>query len=476
MNESAPDPAVHDATDIHGVVAALRASFDAGSTLPIDARLDALAALRRAVVAERSALERALAEDLAKSPEEAMTTEIGIVLSEIDHMRRHLRSWLRPGRFSVGAALAPGTGRIVREPLGTVLVIAPWNYPLQLALAPVVGALAGGNTVVLKPSEVAPATSAALARLVDRHLDPAWIRVVEGGVEETTALLAERFDLIFYTGNGAVGRIVARAAAEHLTPTVLELGGKSPVFVDEGVDLARVARRIVWGKFTNAGQTCVCPDYLMGTEATLRALVPHLRDAITEMYGPDPRTSRAYGRIVNAKHLERLTGLLEDTEDADAVIGGKDGIVADERYIPPTVLQGVSWDDPVMGEEIFGPILPMLAVDGPAEAVARIRAGEKPLTAYVFTDDDAVRRLFTARTSSGSLAFDLTLAHLGAAGMPFGGVGESGMGAYHGRASLEAFTHAKPVVSKPLVPDTLAVVYPPHTRWKSAIVERLLGG
>lgn len=459
--------------DIPGTVAALRASFDAGTTLGIDGRLEALAALRRGIVAERSALERALAEDLGKSTQEATVTEIGVVLAEIDHMRRHLRSWLRPGRFGLGAVLAPGSGHVLREPLGTVLVIAPWNYPVNLALAPLVGAIAGGNTALLAPSELAPATSAALARLAARHLDPAWIRVVEGGVEEKTALLAERFDLIFYTGGGRVGRLVAHAAAEHLTPTVLELGGKSPVFVDEGVDLARAARRIVWGKFTNAGQTCTAPDHLMATPATLAALLPHLRAAIEEMYGPDPRTCEEYGRIVGEAQLDRLAGLLDG---ATAAIGGVDGIDRAARHIPPTVLVDVSFDDPVMDEEIFGPILPLLAVSGPLEAVDRIRAGAKPLTAYVFSDDPRTRRLFATRTSSGSLALGLTLAHVGAVSMPFGGVGESGHGAYHGRASLEAFTHAKPIVSKPLVPDTLRLVYPPVSALRRRLVRRLLGG
>lgn len=476
MNRSgrrAPSGASRPLLDIPGTVVDLRASFDAGTTLGIDGRLAALAALRRGIVAERSALERVLAEDLGKSAQEATVTEIGVVLAEIDHMRRHLRSWLRPARFGLGAALAPGSGHVLREPLGTVLVIAPWNYPVNLALSPLVGAIAGGNTALLTPSELAPATSAALARLAARHLDPAWVRVVEGGVEETTALLAERFDLIFYTGGGRVGRLVAHAAAEHLTPTVLELGGKSPVFVDVGVDLARAARRIVWGKFTNAGQTCTAPDHVMATPATLDALLPHLRTAIDEMYGPDPRACEEFGRIVNEAQLDRLAGLLDG---ATAAIGGADRIDRAARHVPPTVLVDVSFDDPVMGEEIFGPILPLLAVSGPAEAVARIRARAKPLTVYVFSDDARTRRLFATRTSSGSLALGLTLAHVGAVSMPFGGVGESGHGAYHGRASLEAFTHAKPIVSKPLVPDTLRLVYPPVSTLRHRLVRRLLGG
>ncbi|MBB5832731.1 aldehyde dehydrogenase family protein [Brachybacterium aquaticum] len=451
-------------------VAALRASFDAGTTRPLQARLDQLDALARGVRAERSRLVAALAEDLGKSRTESAITELGVVTAEIAHMRRNLRGWLRPQSFDPGALLAPARGQIRREPLGTTLIIAPWNYPVNLALAPLIGVIAGGNTALLKPSEVAPATSAALAHLVRTHLDPAWVRVVEGGVPETTLLLEQRFDLILYTGNGTVGRIVSRAAAEHLTPVVLELGGKSPVFVDEGTDLAAAARRIVWGKFTNTGQTCIAPDHLMATPRTLTALVPHLRRETLALYGRDPRRSADYGRMVSEKQFDRVLGLIDDDK---AVLGGTATADRSARYLPPTILDRVDWDDPVMGEEIFGPVLPLLAVDGPDEAIARIRAGEKPLTAYVFTPRREIEERFAEETSSGSLALGLTLAHVGTPAMPFGGVGESGTGAYHGRASLETFTHAKPVVRKPLHPDTLRLVMPPYRPWKKALLGRL---
>ena len=455
----ATDPAL-----IPGIVESLRQAHRDGALASIDDRLDALARLRRAVIEEQDLLAAALADDLGKSPDEALLTEIGTVLTEIDDARRHLRAWLRPRRFEPGVLLAPSSGRIVREPLGTVLVIAPWNYPVNLALMPLVGAIAGGNTAAIKPSEVTPATSAALAQLVDRHLDPRWVRLVEGGVDETTALLAERWDLIFYTGNAHVGRIVAEAAAKHLTPTVLELGGKSPVFVDEGLSDAQlrvVARRIVWGKFTNAGQTCVAPDYLMGSRTTIDALTPHLLDAIDELYGPDPQASADYGRIVNARHVERLSALIEPEalEGARVVTGG--AVDADAKHIAPTVLDDVPLDAPVMGQEIFGPILPMVEVDGPEDAVRIVRDGEKPLTAYVFTTRSRTEALFAGATSSGSLVLGMTLAQMGSTAMPFGGVGESGYGVYHGRAGVEAFTHAKPIVAKPLLPDSLALVRPP---------------
>lgn len=451
-------------------VTALRASFDSGHTRQISARLAQLDALRRGLHAERRRLTRALEQDLGKGRIDSAITELGVVTQEIAHTRRHLRSWLSPEKLNLGALLAPSSGQLIREPLGTTLIISPWNYPLNLTLSPLVAAIAGGNTVMVKPSEVAPATSAALAHLIRTHLDPDWVRVTEGAVEETTALLEQRFDLIFYTGNGTVGRVVARAAAEHLTPTILELGGKSPLFVDQGVDLRSAARRIVWGAFTNTGQTCVAPDYLMATEKTVATLLPHLKRAVRELYGKHPQRSEAYGHMINEKHFDRVLGLIDDDQ---AVVGGTAGADRSQRYLPPTIMTGVDWDDPVMAEEIFGPVLPILTVDGPEEAIARIRERDQPLTAYLFTEDRALERRFAAETSSGSLAVNLTLAHVGSQTMPFGGVGESGMGAYHGRTGVEAFTHAKPVVRKPLRPDTLRLVYPPHRGAKKSLLKRL---
>ena len=462
------DPALRDR--IIADVTALRDSFDAGTTRDVAARLAQLEALRRGLRREEPRLARALAEDLGKSRTESALTEIGVVIQEVAHVSTHLRRWLRPERLSLGAMLAPASGELRREPLGTTLIIAPWNYPVNLTLGPLVAAIAGGNTAVVKPSEVAPATSAALTHLLRTHLDPGWVRVVEGAVEETTILLEQRFDLIFYTGNGAVGRIVARAAAEHLTPTVLELGGKSPVFVDEGTDLSVAARRIVWGKFTNAGQTCIAPNYVMATPRTLEQLRPHLRTAVRALYSGRPGRSLDYGRMVNHRHFDRVLALVDD---AKTIIGGTAEADREARYLPPTIMAGVDWDDPVMQEEIFGPVLPLLAVSGPEEAIARIRGGDAPLTAYVFSPRREVEERFATETSSGSLALGFTLAHVGTPGMPFGGVGESGMGAYHGRAGLEVFTHAKPVVRKPLRPDTLRLVYPPYTGIKRRVLRRL---
>ncbi len=451
------------------LVARLREFYSSGATRDVDARLAVLRQLRAGINAHKDALVEALASDLGKPAPEAITTEIGAVVAELDHVAQNLKAWLAPGRFSLGAMLLPGSGRTVREPLGTVLIIAPWNYPVSLALSPLVGAIAGGNTAVVKPSEVTPRVSEAITRLLEEHVDPAWVSVVEGGVDETTALLEQRYDLIFYTGNGEVGRIVAHAAANHLTPTVLELGGKSPAFVDEGMDLTVVARRIAWGKFTNAGQTCVAPDYVVATAPVLRQLEFKLQEQIEAMYGPDPRTSDAYGRIVNERHAKRVEALIDP---AKVVSGGEADL--NERYIAPTIMTNVTVADPCMQEEIFGPVLPLVEVEDYEEAIGLINDGDKPLTLYVFSERPEVEAAFVERTSSGSVACGLTLAHLSSPNMPFGGVGESGMGAYHGRASLEAFTHLKPVAKKPLTPDTLRLIYPPYGR-EQALLHRFMG-
>ncbi|GHE07956.1 aldehyde dehydrogenase family protein [Streptomyces alanosinicus] len=436
-------PAIEQPADI---VARLRATFAAGRTKPVEWRTGQLRRLR-AMLTERGAdLAAALHADLGKSSTEAYRTEIDFTIREIDHTLDHLAEWLRPEPAPVPAHLgADATAWTQYDPLGVVLVIAPWNYPAQLLLAPMVGALASGNAVVVKPSELAPATSAVLAELIPVYLDTDAVAVVEGGVPETTALLAERFDHIFYTGNGTVGRIVMRAAAEHLTPVTLELGGKSPVFVDRDADLDVVADRLARGKFLNAGQTCVAPDYVLTDPETAAALEPALVRAVEALFGTDPATSPEYGRIVNERHFDRLSGLLGSGRVA--VGGGTDRMA---KYIAPTVLADVDPASPVMREEIFGPILPLVTVAGLDEAIGFINDRDKPLALYVFTESEATRARIAAETSSGGLGYGLPLAHLTVSDLPFGGVGESGMGSYHGRYSIETFSHRKAVLDKPL--------------------------
>ena len=457
------------AADIVATVARLRSAFADGRTKPLAWRRAQLRALRRLLTEERTTLEGALKADLGKSPVESHTTEIGFVVNEIDHTLRHLASWLRPQRVSVPMALAPARARRVREPLGTVLIISPWNYPVNLALAPLVGALAAGNAALLKPSELAPATSSALADLIPRYLDAEAVAVVEGGVPESTTLLEQRFDHIFYTGNGAVARIVMGAAVKHLTPVTLELGGKSPAIVEPGADAATTARRLAWGKFTNAGQTCVAPDYVLAVGDSAPELERELAAAITEMFGQDPARSADYGRIVNERHFDRLTALLDS---GTVVAGGEHD--RDDLYIAPTVLGGVSADAPVMAEEIFGPILPVIRVPDLDAAIAFVNERDKPLALYAFTESEETKRRLTTETSSGGLAFGLPVAHLAVPDLPFGGVGESGMGAYHSAASIDTFSHTKSVLDKSLRLDTMRVAYAPITDLKERLLRRML--
>ncbi|MFG3055919.1 aldehyde dehydrogenase family protein [Kitasatospora sp. NPDC048239] len=428
------------------LVARLRTAFRSGRTKPLAWRVEQLNRLRALIAENGDALAAALHQDLGKPRAEASAAEIDLPIREIDHTLAHLEQWLSPEPVDVTAVFGPAATAGTRfDPLGTVLVIAPWNYPAQLLLVPLAGALAAGNTVVVKPSELAPATSALLARLIPAYLDREAVAVVEGGVPETTALLAERWDHIFYTGNGAVGRIVMRAAAEHLTPVTLELGGKSPVFVDRDADIDATAERLAATKFANAGQTCVAPDYVLTDPATARRLESALALAVERRFGADPQQSPAYGRIVNERHFDRLAALLESGRTVTG--GGHDRA---ERYIAPTVLAEVAPDSPVMREEIFGPVLPIVEVADLDEAIGFINDRDKPLALYGFTGNETTRRRLREETSSGGLGFGLPMAHLRVPELPFGGVGESGLGAYHGRHSIATFSHRKALLDVPL--------------------------
>ncbi|GHF71051.1 aldehyde dehydrogenase [Kitasatospora xanthocidica] len=437
---------MHDTlSSVPSVVARLRAEFATGRTRPLAWRLEKLAALRTMLTEQAEVFRQALHADLGKNAAEAQRTEIGFTINELDHTVEHLAQWLEPKPAAVPEFFRPAEARVVRDPLGVVLIIAPWNYPLQLALAPLVGALAAGNTALVKPSELAPATSAAIAELLPRYLGEEAVAVVEGAVPETTALLEQRFDHIFYTGNGAVGRIVMTAAAKHLTPVTLELGGKSPVVVEPGADLAVTARRIARGKFLNAGQTCVAPDYVLAIGDTAPVLEAELAEAVRELFGEKPAESADYGRIVNERHFDRLTALLDGGR---TVVGGDHDRAA--RYLAPTVLADVPATAPVMQTEIFGPVLPVLTVPDLDSAIAFINERDKPLALYAFTESADTKRRLAEETSSGALTFGLPVSHLAMPELPFGGVGESGMGRYHGEYSIDTFSHLKAVVDKPL--------------------------
>jgi aldehyde dehydrogenase (NAD+) len=430
------------------LVGRLRATVRSHATGPLAWRIEQLTRLRTLLDQNRDALAEAVYADLHRLPAETFRSEVDACIREIDHFLEHLGQWLAPEPVTVppDAGLPAGSSGAVRyDPLGTVLVIAPWNYPVRLLFVPVAGALAAGDTVVAKPSELAPAISALIADLAPRYFEPDVLAVVQGGVPETTALLAEQLDHIFFTGSSAVGRIVMRAAAQHLTPVTLELGGKSPVFVDADTDLHTVARRLAATKFANAGQTCVAPDYVLADPDTARALESALAEAVLELYGPDPAVSPAYGRIINERHFDRVAALLDSGR---IVLGGRHKRA--DLYIAPTVLAEVDPHAPVMLEEIFGPILPIIEVAGLDEAIAFINERDKPLALYAFTESDTTRRRLAVETTSGALNFGLPIAHLRVPGLPFGGVGESGTGRYHGRHSLETFSHRKAVLDVPL--------------------------
>ena len=455
--------------EIAGIVAARREAFDAGITKPLAWRREQLTGIRRMLSEHQADFEAALAADLHRAPAETNLADVNVVLSEVGHALKHLRQWAAPRRVALPLALQPGRGSVLREPLGVVLVIAPWNYPIQLLIGPVVAALAAGNAVIMKPSELAPATSATFAHLVPEYLDARAVTIVEGAVPETTALLEQRFDHIFYTGGARVGRIVAEAAAKHLTPVTLELGGKSPLYVDDSVDLVAAAKRIAWGKFLNAGQTCVAPDYLLAAPGVAERLVPLITEAVRELYGSDPQASADFARIVSDGRFTALSALLDS---GTVATGG----VTDEadKYIAPTVLTDVADDAPVMQEEIFGPILPVIEVSGHEEAIRRIAAGAKPLALYVFTDRDEVRKAFLRGTSSGAVGFNVALVQQTVIGLPFGGVGESGMGRYRGEAGFTTFSNEKAVLSKPLSPESLALIFPPYTKRVDAFARGLI--
>lgn len=450
-------------------IARLRNYFDSGRTRPLAYRQQQLAGLARFLRERETDLQRAVQQDIGKPPFETTLAEVSFVANEVQFARKRLRSWMKPERVSTPIAAQPGRSRIYREPLGVVLIIGAWNYPIQLVLAPLVGAIAAGNCAVIKPSEMSAATSALLAELLPRYLDPESVQVIEGGVPETTALLSERFDHIFYTGNGTVGRIVMEAAAKQLIPVTLELGGKTPCIVDQHTDLRVAARRIVWGRFLNAGQSCVAPDYVLVHRDIEQALLSQLKQTIQEFFGPDPRISRDYGRIVNVRHHRRLMSLISGS--GDVFYGGE----ADEgdRYISPTILHSVSPESPAMRDEIFGPILPVLKVDDINEAIAFVNQRPKPLALYLFTSKGDVRERVIARTSSGAVLVNHTCIHMVVPGLPFGGIGASGMGAYHGRASFETFSHRKAVLSKPTALD-LPFLYPPYSEKKKKILKVLV--
>ncbi len=450
------------------LVARQRAYFESGATRPLAFRRAALGRLYDAIVRMEPALFQALRQDLNKSPQEAYMTEIGLTLSEIRYQKKHLRAFARTRRVPSPLSQFHAKSFIVREPYGVALIMSPWNYPLMLLLEPLAAAIAAGNCCVLKPSAYAPATSAVLAKLIAETFEDRFVAVVEGGRAENTALLDEPFDYIFFTGGQTVGRFVMEKAAAHLTPVTLELGGKSPCIVDRTANLKLAARRIAFGKFLNSGQTCVAPDYALVEQSVVQPFLEHLRRETVQMLGDDPLSNPDYPKMINRRHFDRVCGLLEGQT---AVFGGH----ADEATlrIAPTVLYPVQPDSAVMGEEIFGPVLPVLSYQSLDEAIAFVRSRPRPLALYVFTGDRETERRVLGTLPYGGGCVNDTIIHLATSRMPFGGVGASGMGNYHGKYGFDTFTHEKSVVKKYTWID-LPMRYQPYSAGKLAMIRRFL--
>ena len=451
--------------EIERLVDGQREYFRSGATLPISARIDGLKRLYGEIRRRESEICDALRQDLGKSAYESFMCEVGLVLSEITYMLRHVKKFSKKRRVRTPLAQFHSVSYTQPVPYGSVLIMSPWNYPFLLTMDPLVDALAAGNVAILKPSAYSPATGEVVRRIIEACFSAEQVAVVMGGRTENTALLDCKFDRIFFTGSQAVGKEVLCHAAEHLTPVVLELGGKSPCMVDESADLALAARRIVFGKFLNCGQTCVAPDYLLCASSVKDSLLSSIKEEIVRQFGSEPLKNGQYGKIVNGKHFERLCGLI----DREKVVAG--GEVDPEAHrIAPTVMDGVVESDAVMGEEIFGPILPILVYEDFDAAVDALKKKEKPLALYLFSKDRAHMRRVREELSFGGGCINDVVIHLATSEMGFGGVGESGMGSYHGKAGFDAFSHHKSMVEKKTWLD-LPMRYQPYSR---KLYEKLL--
>ena len=445
---------------------ALRACYQSGVTRKENFRRAQLEALRRALKAREPEILEALRSDLGKASFEGYATELGMVYEEITLALKHLHRWMRDRRVPTPMSQFPARSRIHYEPYGTVLIIAPWNYPVQLSLSPLVGALAAGNTALVKPSEYAPAVARVLEAVIGDMASPA-VACMQGGRDETQALLRQPFDMIFFTGSVAVGKAVMAAAAENLTPVVLELGGKSPCILAPDADLGLAARRIAWGKWLNAGQTCVAPDYILCPRDKVEETAELLRQAVIRQFGRDPLSSGDYPKIIHAGHFERLCRL---AGESDILWGGESD--PERLRIAPTLI-AAGWDSPVMEDEIFGPLLPIVAYDRLDEALEAIRRRPRPLALYLFTADKGLARQVMESVSFGGGCVNDTVVHLVNPHLPFGGVGSSGMGSYHGPHSFEAFSHKKGIMTRSTRID-LPVRYPPYQEKAERMVRRLM--
>lgn len=444
-------------SSISAVVQRARAAFDSGRTRPLQFRIQQLEALRRMIKEREKDIAGALAADLHRNEWNSYHEELAYCLEEIEYIIKKLPEWVLDEPAEKTAQMQQDECYIHSEPLGVVLIIGTWNYPFDLTVQPMAGAIAAGNAVVIKPSELSENMASLLASLIPQYLDQDLYPVINGGIPETTEVLKERFDHILYTGSTGVGKIVMTAAAKHLTPVTLELGGKSPCYVDKDCDLDVACRRIAWGKFMNSGQTCVAPDYILCDPSIQSQVVEKLKKSVKEFYGDDAQKSRDYGRIVSSRHFQRVMGLLAGQKVAYGGTGD-----AATRYIAPTILTDVDPESPVMQEEIFGPIMPIVCVRSLEEAIRFINQREKPLALYVFSHNDKVIKKMIAETSSGGVTANDVIVHLSVHSLPFGGVGHSGMGCYHGKYSFMTFSHRRSCLVRSLKKeDPLKGRYPP---------------
>lgn len=453
---------------IESIIKQHNSFFKGRKTFDINYRLKALNRLEEAIHYYEAEINWALYKDLGKSRTESYMCEVGLTLKELSYIKKHLKSWTRKKRVHTSIANFPAKSYLIQEPFGTVLIMSPWNYPFLLCIEPLIGAIAAGNCVVLKPSEYSPAVSIVITKIVARAFGPAHVSVVTGGRSENAALLEQRFDYIFFTGSIGVGRLVMEKAAQYLTPVSLELGGKSPCIIEKSANLKLAAKRLVFGKYLNCGQTCVAPDYVYVDEAVKNTFVKYVKGYITQMFGQNPISNSSYGKIINEKHFDRLCKLMDTGK---IIHGGKSS--RELLKIEPTVVDHVTPTDPLMQEEIFGPILPILTYHDIAEAEAYITKNPKPLAFYLFTESKEIKHRFLTYTSFGGGCINDTIMHLVSTNMGFGGVGDSGMGSYHGKRSFSTFSHEKGILIKSSLID-IPIRYQPYKSMSYKLIKKLL--
>ncbi|AIY06037.1 aldehyde dehydrogenase [Planococcus sp. PAMC 21323] len=458
------------ATDVERMIEEQRNYYYTGDTKPASFRIEQLYRLKSVIQAYEADVIDALKKDLGKSEFEAYATEVGFVLDSIGHMVKNLEDWMKPESVKTPLHLQPSKSFVIREPYGSVLVIGPFNYPFQLVMEPLIGAIVGGNCAIVKPSEATPHVAKIIRTIVEEAFPSYYVRVVEGEREEVTALIHASFDYIFFTGSVNVGKVIMKAASERLTPITLELGGKSPAIVDQTADIDLAVKRIAWGKLMNTGQTCVAPDYICVHESIKDEFIKQLTKTIQNFYGKDAQKSPDYGRIVNTQHFDRLAEIVQK-ESNHIVYGGK--MDRDDLYIEPVLLDRIGWDSPSMEDEIFGPILPIIGYTDLPVLVHQIRKLPKPLSAYFFSENERATQFFLDQLPFGGGCINDTVSHVGSAYLPFGGVGTSGMSSYHGKTSFETFTHAKAILKKSTKLST-NLLFPPYknkAKWVKTVLK-----